>query len=201
MMHRLSDFFKERANSSQAQLSFMGVASFLESTIIPIPLEALLIPYYHRHRDSLWRTALVVTVACLLGASAFYGIGMLAMDSWGRSIIELLSSPSGFESLKESLNQHGFWLILAAGISPIPFQIAMLGAGAVDYSYLYFILAATLARGIRYFGLALLVKYYGERALEVWNKNKIKASVIALLLLGCIYGLGRWLESTLMQSP
>ncbi|WPJ97829.1 VTT domain-containing protein [Coraliomargarita algicola] len=198
MFQKIVDTVKSRANASGSQLSFMGLASFLESTVVPIPLEAILIPYYHKHRESLWRTATVVTLACLLGASAFYAVGGLAMDGWGRSVIETFSSSEGFESLKQALNEHGFWLILAAGISPIPFQIAMLGAGAVEYPFLPFILAAALARGIRYFGLALLVQVYGERALNMWDENKLKASAVALVLLASVYGLGRWIESSLM---
>ena len=43
-----------------------------------------------------------------------------------------------------------------------------------------------------------LVLHYGEAAMRIWNENKLKASVIAVLILGVIYGLGRWAESSLL---
>lgn len=142
--------------------------------------------------------AAVVTVACLVGASAFYLVGVMLMDSWGTWLIERLSSPESFENLKQVLRDDGFILILAAGVSPIPFQIAMLAAGAVDYSFSLFLLSAALARGIRYFGLAWLVQRYGEGALRIWQENKLKAGMLALLVLAVLYGFGRLVESTLM---
>ncbi|MGE9270024.1 MAG: YqaA family protein [Verrucomicrobiales bacterium] len=198
MLQALQQSLQKRANSSQSHLFFMGVASFLEATVVPIPLETLLIPYFHKHRDSLWRTAAVVTLACLIGASVFYLIGKVALDSWGQSIIETFSDVASFDRMKDTLNEHGFLLILLAGISPVPFQIAMLGAGAVDYPFANFLLAATIARGIRYFGLAYLVHRYGHRALKLWQVNKLKASAAAVALTLAIYGIGRLLQASLM---
>tara|TARA_R110002111_G_scaffold118247_1_gene180637 strand:+ start:65 stop:664 length:600 start_codon:yes stop_codon:yes gene_type:complete len=198
MLKNLTSKLKDRTSASRSQLFLMGVASFLESTIVPIPLETILIPYYHSHRESLWRTATVVTIACLFGASIFYWIGGLAMESWGLRLVETFADKESFDSLKDMLNQRGFLLILAAGVSPIPFQIAMLGAGAVEYSFIQFLIAASLARGIRYFGLAALVHRYGERALEMWHDNKLKASAIALLILAVIYALGKAIEAVFL---
>ncbi len=194
MFTRLIDTLKQRAHAPRSQLSFMGLASFLESTVVPIPLETVLIPYYHRHPNTLWRTALVVTLGCLAGASLFFWVGGLAMDTWGQGLVDHFSDQAAFEELKAALNENGFLLILATGISPIPFQIAMLGAGAVDYPFAGFLLAAALARGLRYFGLALLVRHYGAGALRLWHAHKFKASLLALLLLGLLYLLGRWVE-------
>lgn len=195
MFKGTKDKIRTKTESPQSHLLLLGVASFLESTVIPIPLETVLIPYYYTHRQQLWRAATVVTVTCLMGASAFYWVGGIAMDGWGEKIISWFSDESSFESLKASLNEKGFLLILLAGITPIPFQIAMLAAGAVEYSFGLFIVAATLARGLRYYGLAFLVKQYGDDALEMWQHNKLKASAISVLILVAIYGVGRWLQS------
>lgn len=198
MPRKTTKRLKEKAQSEQSHLVLMSVASFLESTIIPIPLETVLIPYYHYHRACIWRTALVVTLACLLGASVFYWLGTLAMDSWGQTVVETFSDEQSFEALKETLGEKGFFLILLAGITPIPFQIAMLAAGAADYSFALFLVAATLARGVRYFGLAWLVLHYGDDGERVWKENKLKFSLIAVLVLAVIYGLGRGIQTLVM---
>jgi membrane protein DedA with SNARE-associated domain len=66
---------------------------------------------------------------------------------------------------------HGFWAIVGIGVAPIPFQIAMLVAGASHYSIALFLLAAAIARGIRYYGLAALVRNFGDRAESLWQEH------------------------------
>lgn len=76
--------------------------------------------------------------------------------------------------------EHGFLAILAIGVIPIPFQIAMLVAGAAKYPLLLFVLAAIIARSIRYFGLALLVVLFGDRALALWRRHSRTTALVAV---------------------
>ena len=59
----------------------------------------------------------------------------------------------------------------------------MLAAGVAGYSLLLFILAAGLARGIRYFGLALLVRLFGDRVLAWWQDHNTLAGLLATVIL------------------
>jgi len=80
------------------------------------------------------------------------------------------------------MESQGFWFVLTLGIVPVPFQIAMLAAGATKYSLIGFIVATTIARSIRYFGLALVVYFAGNQAESLIRKYKTKA-IIALSIL------------------
>jgi len=197
---KVKRYLLDAENNSRSHLFILGFLSFLESTILPIPLETVLIPYYQIHRSRIWAAAIVATAGCLLGASLFYFAGLQFMDSFGEDLIKTLSSPETFRTLESAVRDHGFVFILATGISPIPFQIGMLAAGAVGYSFLLFMIAATLARGLRYLGLAWLVLRYGDRALKIWNENKLKAGLIALAFIVVLYGLGRLIKSLLLSS-
>jgi membrane protein DedA with SNARE-associated domain len=90
---------------------------------------------------------------------------------------------SAFAEFQAWFATDGFWAILAIGLVPIPFQVAMVTAGAAGYPLLLFMLAATLARGIRYFGLAWLVYLVGDRALDLWRRRRL---TVALVLLGIV---------------
>ena len=46
---------------SKHMLSGITLASFLESTIVPIPLEAVLVPLMQARREKLWLIALMAT--------------------------------------------------------------------------------------------------------------------------------------------
>ncbi|QGX38656.1 YqaA family protein [Permianibacter aggregans] len=176
----------------------LGVFSFLETTILPIPLESVLIPFLIRNRDRMLRTAAVVTITCLLGASLFYLVGAYLMQWLGQPIIEWFASPDAYKNMREMLRDHGFLFVLATGISPIPFQIGMLAAGAGDYSFWLFLLAASIARAIRYFGLVWLVHHYGDEAETLWQRNKLKAGLWALLIVLLFYLFGRAIQAWLM---
>ena len=145
---------------------------------MPIPLEAVLVPLMQARRDKLWLIALMATVGCIVGALFGYALGYYLFDAVGDWIISTFSNPEQFEIIKQKMQNQGFWFVLTLGIVPIPFQIAMLAAGATKYSLTLFLIAAIIARAIRYFGLAILVYYAGDKAEYMLRKHKVKALII-----------------------
>ncbi|WP_300418633.1 VTT domain-containing protein [uncultured Pseudoalteromonas sp.] len=171
---------------SKHMLKSITVPSFLESTIVPIPLEAVLVPLMQARREKLWLIALMATIGCIIGAIFGYALGYYLFDVVGDWVINTFSNPEQFEQVKQKMQAQGFWFVLTLGIVPIPFQIAMLAAGATKYSIFLFLLATVIARSIRYFALAAVVYYAGNQAERIIQKHKTKAlvaiSVLVLLL-------------------
>jgi len=176
---------------SKHMLTGITVASFLESTIVPIPLEAVMVPLMQARREKLWLIALMATIGCIVGALVGYALGYYLFDLIGDWVIDTFSSPEQFENVKQKMQEQGFWFVLTLGIVPIPFQIAMLAAGATKYSVWLFLLATTIARSIRYFALALVVYYAGDQAEKVIKKHKTKALILLSALVLC----GWWLST------
>ena len=164
---------------SRHMLKGITLASFLESTIVPVPLEAILIPLMQARREKLWSIALMASLGCVIGALFGYALGYYLFDLTGDWIINTFSDPEQFEQVSAKMEQQGFWFVLTLGIAPIPFQIAMLAAGATKYSLLLFLLATVIARSIRYFGLALAVYVAGDNAEALVRRYKTKA-ILAL---------------------
>lgn len=171
---------------SKHMLSGITIASFLESTIVPIPLEAVMVPLMQAQREKLWLIALMATLGCVVGALFGYALGYYLFDAVGDWVISAFSSPEQFENVKQKMHNQGFWFVITLGIVPIPFQIAMLAAGATKYSLGLFLLASAIARSIRYFGLAIVVYYAGNQAERIISKHKVKAmiSLTILVLMG-----------------
>ena len=174
---------------SKHMLSGITTASFLESTIVPIPLEAVLVPLMQARREKLWLIALMATLGCIIGALFGYALGYFLFDAVGDWIISTFSNPEQFEIIKQKMQKQGFWFVLTLGIVPIPFQIAMLAAGATKYSLSLFLIAATIARAIRYFGLAILVYYAGDKAEHMLRKHKVKTIIILTTLVLIAWGI------------
>lgn len=177
---------------SKHMLSGITIASFLESTIVPIPLEAVMVPLMQARREKLWLIALMATIGCIFGALVGYALGYYLFDLIGDWVINTFSNPEQFENVKQKMQDQGFWFVLSLGIVPIPFQIAMLAAGATKYSLWLFLLATTIARSIRYFGLALVVYYCGDQAERMIKKHKTKVLIFISIIV-----LSAWWLSTL----
>lgn len=183
---RIKQKVKNLIHSEHLNVSVM-IASALESTVIPIPLEAILIPLMQAKRKQIWLIACFATLGCLLGALVGYLVGYYLFSLIGDWLIHTFSNPEQFSLVKESMQTEGFWFVLTVGIVPIPFQIAMLAAGATQYSILMFMLATIIARGVRYFGLACLVYYAGNKAELLLRKYKMKAILLVISIVFAIW--------------
>ena len=86
MLRRLYDWTMSLAAHPYA-LFWLAVLTFAESSFFPIPPEAMLIPMILAQRDQAWRIVAVCTIASVLGGVAGYGIGALAYEGLGKSII------------------------------------------------------------------------------------------------------------------
>ncbi|MFC0268138.1 YqaA family protein [Kushneria aurantia] len=147
-------------------------ASMLETLIVPIPIETILIPWMVLRPQKRWWLATVALAGNLLAAAIGYGLGVWAMGHFGDQLIALFGGQQAFDAFDQRFADNGFVAVLSIGVIPIPFQIAMLVAGSTGYPFPLFMLAAVLARGARYFGLALLVHFVGDRALRLWKRNE-----------------------------
>ncbi len=185
---RLKTWKRRLETSEHANWVIFG-ASFLESTIVPIPLEAVLIPYLIARGDRIWQTCTMALLGCIAGALVGYFIGLGLMDTVGRDILSAMSWKESFESFLDKVRDDGFWPLVTVSLAPVPFQVGMLAAGAADYPLPLFLLATVLSRGIRYHGLGLLVRLAGDRAEKLWDRH---ANTIGIGLLVVVAGVIAW---------
>jgi membrane protein YqaA with SNARE-associated domain len=173
---------------SQNMLSGVFTASLLESTIVPIPLEVLLIPLLQKRRDKLWQVALMATLGCVVGALLGYAFGYYIFELLRDWIVTHWVTEQKLDTAMLRIRTEGFWFVMTLGIAPIPFQIAMLAAGATHFSLPLFLLATGLSRAIRYFGIALVVYIAGNKAEELIKKYQFATlGLITLVLIVAWY--------------
>jgi len=177
---------------SRWMLPTLGLASFLESILIPIPLEAILIPLMQARRDRLWWLAGVALIGCVCGAIVGYFVGVAFMESVGQQAVEYFGAQETYQDAKDRMVDGGFWFVMSVSLVPVPFQIAMLAAGAAGYSFALFMLATMISRGIRYFGLAVLVYFVGDHALALYRKHKIPVTTIVVVAIVAAWGIAWW---------
>ena len=86
--------------------------------------------------------------------------------------------------------QWGFWAVLVAGFSPVPYKIFTIAAGVLNLAIIPFLLASILGRGARFFLVAWCLARFGP-AIESRLVRYIEiigwAIVVALLLAIAVY--------------
>lgn len=141
---------------------YLAVLSFAESSFFPIPPDVMLAPMSLAQPRRAWRYAALTTVASVLGGVAGYLIGLFAFE-----LIEPLIRSAGYwgkyEQVHTWFEQWGFWAIFIAGFSPIPYKLFTISAGVLSMSLFPFILASAIGRGARFFLVAGLMVWGGER--------------------------------------
>ena len=148
------------------------LGSFLESTIIPVPLELIVGPLMIRRDANAFVIAFWILLGCTLGALLFYGLGAALFDPVVKPILESLGQFNGAEEIKNQIGEEGaFWTVFLISFSPAPLQLATLGAGIAQANILTFLLAIILSRGIRYFGFAAIMHFAGRPALS-WIRRR-----------------------------
>ncbi|KFZ31919.1 hypothetical protein IDSA_04370 [Pseudidiomarina salinarum] len=182
-----------RILNSDYLLTLVFLASLLESLVVPIPLELILIPIMLSQRHRLWAISSMALAGCLVGAMIGYGIGFLFFDDLGQMLLSWLGYDNGFAEFNRQFEEHGFATVLFIGISAVPFQIAMLAAGSTGYPLYLFLIAAAIARGVRYYGLALLVHWFGDYALQWYERYDRRVAWLILVIAAMLYGVYLWL--------
>ena len=166
---------------------FLGIMSFIESFIFPIPPDVLIIPMTIAKKKDWFRIALVATIGSVLGACLGYFIGYVFFNEIGIKIFELYGLDNT-SYLKDKLSSEGgliAWITLlaVAGFSPVPFKLLTITSGFVHFNLFYFIIVCLITRGSRFFLISYLIGNFGSTMKKIIEKKLLKFSIIAAIIL------------------
>lgn len=164
-------------------LYFLFAVAFIESSFFPIPPDVMLIPMVLATPSKAWRIAGVATVASVFGGIFGYTIGVFFFDLIARPILTFYGYMHQFDVFKEYYHQWGAWIVFGAGITPFPYKVITIASGVVHLDFVVFMLASVVARGMRFYLVAWLLKKYGEPMKFFIEKNLGILSILFLLLL------------------
>ncbi|CAA6817531.1 MAG: FIG139438: lipoprotein B [uncultured Sulfurovum sp.] len=139
---------------------YLGGLSFAESSFFPIPPDVMLAPMSLAKPDKAWKYAFLTTITSVLGGILGYFIGVFAFD-FIEPILHSRGYLDRFELAKSWFESWGFWAILLAGFSPIPYKVFTIASGVVGMAFLPFVIASLLGRGLRFFMVAGLMAWGG----------------------------------------
>lgn len=161
---RLYDLVLNLARHPQAERYLLAL-SFAESSFFPVPPDVILAPMTLANPQRGWRLALGTTVASVLGGIFGYLLGWLALDA-ARSWLEYFGYWEAYLRANTWFIDYGFYAVLIAGFSPVPYKIFTIAAGALMMFFPFFLVASFLGRGARFFLVVGLLRWGGENMEE-----------------------------------
>ncbi len=167
-------------------LKVLGWATFFEAIIFPVPPDPLLMAIIFNRPRRWLRLALLTSAASIAGGVVGYLFGVGLFETVGRWIIETNHLQSGFAQLGDKFDRNAFLGVLTAALTPIPFKIITIAAGAFSVNFVTFILAATLGRVVRFTGVGYLAAKLGKDYREAIERYINLISVVIVLILAVV---------------
>jgi membrane protein YqaA with SNARE-associated domain len=160
LLKRLYDWMMRQASGPHAERA-LAVIAFLESSVFPVPPDAMIVPMVLAKPRNAWRTALVATAGSVVGGLLGYFIGYALLETAGAWIIRLYGLQDRIAQFQDAYNHWGLWIILIKGLTPIPYKLVTIASGMAHFNLGVFIIASIITRGARFFLVATLLRLYG----------------------------------------
>jgi membrane protein YqaA with SNARE-associated domain len=164
---------------------WLALVAFTEASCFPIPPDVLLIPMAVARPERAWRLALICTVASVCGGALGYYIGYAVFNQLARPVIEFYGYGAKFAAFQAMYTEWGVWVILIKGLTPIPYKIVTIASGAAKFNFWVFMAASAVTRGARFFIVATLLHFWGERVRDfIERRLTLVTTAVAVGIVG-----------------
>lgn len=160
LLRRLYDWTLSWADRRGGVWALFFIA-LVESSVFPIPPDVLLVALCVGSVAKSYKFALICTTGSILGGMIGYAIGYWGFEAIGQPIIAFYDGREAMQEVQSFYNEYGFWGILLAAVTPIPYKVVTIASGAFQFSLSQFLLASILGRSLRFFALATALYFFG----------------------------------------
>ncbi len=170
---------------------YLALVSFAESSFFPVPTAFMLAPMVLARRSRAWWLATLATLTSVAGGVLGYVIGYFLFEQVGQAIIGLFGQEEAFGEVQRRFVDHGVWLVLLAGVTPLPYKLCTIASGLLGLALLPFVIASLIGRAGQFFLVAVVLWWGGpkiethlRRWMEVIGWTVIGLALMAYFLLG-----------------
>lgn len=150
-------------------LPALAILSFAESSFFPVPPDVLLIALCFSTPTRWFKLALWCTLASVAGGLLGYFIGWGLWETVGQPIVRMYNGEAVVESVRAWYENYGFFGVLAAAVTPIPYKVFTIASGMMSFDLLQFVLASTIGRGMRFSWWPGSFVCSAQRSSPSWN--------------------------------
>ncbi len=180
------EWVKTLARHKHAEPALAGI-SFAESSFFPIPPDFMLIPMVQADHSKAWRYALICTIASVLGGILGYFIGLFFFDTFAQPILERLGKAEKIATFKIWISKYDEIAVFGAGLTPFPYKVITIMSGALKINFAIFMTASVMARSLRFFLVAGIVKKFGDQAETIMKEHFGKFTIGLFAILAALY--------------
>ena len=186
-LKRTYNWTLEKAQHKNAKW-YLSLISFVESSFFPIPPDILLIPMALASKANALFYAFICTLFSVLGGILGYAIGYFFYSSVGIYIVDFYHLENSFNIFESYYKEFGILIVLGAGITPFPYKFITIASGVFGLNIFLFIIVSIIGRGLRFFLIAILLYFFGERIKLIIDKYfNILTIVFFILLVGSVF--------------
>lgn len=139
-----------------------------ESCIVPLPADPLLLALCTGAPRRSLRFALICGLGSVTGGLLGYAIGHYAFDTVGTAVLQFYDPElEMFGRVEGIYDRWGFWGVLVAAVTPIPYKIFTLASGVFNFDFWQFVLASVIGRNVRFLLIGGMMTYGGDRV-QTW---------------------------------
>lgn len=150
----------------------IGTWSFLQSALIPGPVDALLVPLGLADPPKAYRFAWAAVFGAVVGTLVGYTVGALAYDTVGIRVLDLFGvEGEGIEVWRSRFQRQGWWVVFLSTITPVSAKLVSVAAGAFGMPLWQFMGAMFIGRTIRFLTVAFVVRRFGK-GVEAWVRRR-----------------------------
>ena len=186
-LKRTYNWTLEKAQHKNAKW-YLSLISFAESSFFPIPPDILLIPMALASKARALFYAFMCTLFSVLGGILGCAIGYFFYNSVGIYIVDFYHLENSFNIFENYYKEFGILIVLGAGITPFPYKFITIASGVFGLNILLFIIVSIIGRGLRFYLIAILLYFFGEKIKLIIDKYfNILTIVFFILLVGSVF--------------
>ena len=185
IFRRTYDWILHWADTPYGTLALFLLA-MAESSFFPLSPDFLLMALSLSIPARAFSYAAICSIGSILGGIIGYLIGFLFMKTAGCAIIGFYHGQGLFDRIAVTFDAHSFWAVLIAAMTPIPYKVFTIAAGALHSHFGNFLIASAIGRPIRFFSVSLLIFFFGKPVKKFIDDyfNYLSATLIALIIAG-----------------
>src|SRR5204862_3787586 len=112
---------------------WLAAVSFAESSVFPIPPDAMLAPMVFARPERAYHYAAICTIASVAGGALGYVIGYF-LQPIGLAIVGFFGHAGDIDKFRHWYDQWGMLVILGKGLTPLPYKIVTITSGFLKFN-------------------------------------------------------------------
>jgi membrane protein YqaA with SNARE-associated domain len=143
----------------------VGAVAILDSSSIPVPMDAILALYVWNDKPHFWIYCLMAAAGSAVGGLLPYGLGRAG----GELFLLKRVDPAKLESLRNRFERQEFLAVMIPSMMPppTPWKMFIFASGVFKMRVPYFLLAVFAGRMVRWLALSVLVLKLGPGAVDL----------------------------------